>query len=159
MATQPDSRRADEFGRYRWLTGIIAGLVSAVITGVVIQFGFDPTVLSEGIPSGFGVTGLVAGWVVFLVLGAALGLVYSALAKNERVGKYAVRPRPAAYLGLFYGLVLWIVAVVVVPLWVGGGMEEIGSHAVNLQGVLSFALLGIIIGLVHGVVPHLYAND
>lgn len=159
MATQPDSRSADEFGRYTWLTGIIAGLVSAVVTGVVIQFGFNPTVLSEGIPSGFGVTGLVAGWVIFLVLGAALGVVYSALTQNERMGDYAVRPRPAAYLGLFYGLVLWIVAVIVVPLWVGGGMAEIGSYAVNLRGLLSFALLGIIIGLVYGVVPHIYAND
>lgn len=154
MATETDASTTDEFDLYPWLTGIVAGLVGAVVTGVVIQFGFDPTVLSEGIPAGFGVSGLAVGWVVFLVIGAVLGLVYTALALVDRVGAYAALPKTGTYLGLLYGLVIWVLAVIVVPLWVGAGTGEIGGYAINLQGVLSFALLGIIIGLVYGLSPY-----
>lgn len=154
MATEADAATADGFDPYRWLTGIIAGLAGAVVTGVVIQFGFDLTVLSEGIPAGFGLSGLAAGWVVFLVIGAVLGLVYTALALIDRVGAYATLPKTGTYLGLLYGLLVWVLAVIVVPLWIGAGTGEIGGYAVNLQGVLSFVLLGIVIGLIYGVSPY-----
>lgn len=154
MATETDAAATESFDPYTWLTGIVAGLLGAVLTGLVIQFGFDPTVLSEGIPSGFGTSGLTTGWVIFLAIGAVLGLVYTALAMIERVGEYAVLPRTGTYLGLLYGLVIWVLAVIVVPLWVGSGAGDIGAYAVNVRGLLSFALLGIVIGLVYGVSPY-----
>lgn len=154
MASEVDARAANGFTPYTWLTGIIAGVVSAVVTGIVIQLGFDPTVLSEGIPSGFGASGMAAGWAIFLVTGVILGLVYTAVTRIDQLGSYAVLPRTGAYLGLVYGLVIWVIAVIVVPVLVGAGPSGIGSYAVNLQGVLSFVLLGIIIGLIYGASPY-----
>lgn len=154
MASEVDTEAADGSDAYTWLTGIVAGLVGAVITGVVIQFGFNPTILSEGIPSGFGVSGMAAGWGIFLVIGAVLGMIYTVAARRDRIRAYAVLPRTGTYLGLLYGLVLWVLAVIVVPLWVGAGAGNIGGYAVNLRGVLSFALLGILIGLLYGASPY-----
>lgn len=154
MASEVETEASAESDPYTWLTGIFAGLVGAVVTGLVIQFGFNPTILSEGIPSGFGVSGMAAGWAVFLVIGAVLGLIYTAATRIDRIRAYAVLPRTGTYLGLLYGLVLWVLAVIVVPLWVGAGSGKIGGYAVNLQGVLSFALLGILIGLIYGASPY-----
>lgn len=63
-------------------------------------------------------------------------------------------PGPGASLGFVYGLLLWAFAVVIVPLWVGGGASDIGTYAVTSRGVLSFALLGTVVGLVCGVSPY-----
>lgn len=154
MASNVDPRASKGVTPYAWLTGLVGGLAGAVVTGIVIQFGFDPAVLSEGIPSGFGTSGMAAGWAIFLVIGAILGLVYTAATMIDRLGSYAAIPRTGAYLGLAYGLVIWVIAVIVVPVLVGAGPSGIGSYAVNLQGILAFVLLGIIIGLIYGVSPY-----
>lgn len=154
MATDAATRRRDGLGASAWLTGLVAGFLSAVVTGVVIQFGFDSAVLADGIPAGFGLSGLAAGWAVFLALGGALGLLYGALTRIERFGRFAVLPRTGASAGLVYGLVLWVLAVIVVPVWMGAGLDGIGAYAVNLRGVLAFALLGILIGVIFGVSPY-----
>lgn len=154
MATQAGARPAGEFTAYTWLTGLLAGLVSAIVTGLLIQFGFDPTVLSEGIPAGIGMSGMVVGWVVFLAIGAVVGIVYTAVTLVDAIGRYASVPDTGAIVGVGFGLVIWIVAVIVVPLWAGAGDGTIGSYGMNLQSVLSFALFGLLIGLVYSVSPY-----
>lgn len=153
MATDSDAPTVTPPGVHSWLTGLIAGLVAAGITGILIQFVINPEVLSEGIPSGFGTSGLLAGWVVFLVLGGLLGLVYDGIARIDQLSGSAGRPGTGAYIGAGYGLVLWVIAIIVVPVWVGSGLGDIGTYAVNLRGVLSFVLYGLIIGLVYGSSP------
>lgn len=147
--TTADSR---ESGLSNWLTGIIAGLLSALLTGLVIQFGFDPAILSEGIPAGFGTSGLAIGWSIFLAIGIIAGLVYTLLAHLNQLKQIAAQPDSGVYLGAAYGIVLWLVAVIIVPAWVGAG--QIGTYAVNLRGVASFVLFGILIGLVYAVSPY-----
>lgn len=154
MSTETDARTSDGVEPYAWLTGVAGGLAAAVVTGLVIQFGFDPTVLSSGIPGGFGLSGLVSGWAIFLVLGAVFGAVYAGFARAAHLRERAALPGPGVALGLGYGLVLWVLAVVVVPLWLGGGLADVGTYAVTLRGVVAFALLGTIIGLVYGVSPY-----
>ncbi len=151
MATQTPSQSPGASDPYRWLSGLIAGLIGAIVTGVVIQIGFDTAVMSSGIPSGFGMSGMAAGWGIFLVIGAVIGLVYAAVTLVERIGRFANLPQPGAYLGLAYGVVLWVLAIIIVPLWIG---SSIGDYAVNLVGILSFALLGIIIGIAYGASPY-----
>lgn len=151
MATQTPSQATGASDPYRWLTGLIAGVISALVTGVVIQLGFGPTIISQDIPSGFGMSGMAAGWGIFLVIGAVIGLVYTVLTLVDQLGSYAVRPQTGAYLGLAFGVVLWVIAIIVVPLSIG---SSIGDYAVNLEGILSFVLMGIIIGIVYGASPY-----
>lgn len=139
---------------YEWLSGPIAGIVAAVVVGLVMHFGFDPEILTSGIPSAIGAEGAAAGWLTFLVIGAILGLVYAALAQLDALAEFAVLPRTGIYLGLVYGLVIWAIAMIAVPLAVENGTGGIGGYALNLQGVLSFALLGIVIGLLYGMSPY-----
>lgn len=141
-------------GVREWATGGIAGVIASIVAGVVMYFGFDPDVLAEGIPSGIGAEGVVAGWLTFLAIGLLLGLVYTAVVRLDPLADAAVLPRTGIYLGLVYGLVLWVLAMIVVPLWSGDGTGGIGEYALTLQGVLSFALLGIVIGLVYGMSPY-----
>ncbi len=141
-------------GARTWATGGIAGVIAAVVAGAVIYFGFDPDILTEGIPSGVGAEGALAGWGTFLVIGLILGLVYTAVVRLQPLADWAVLPNTGIYLGVVYGLVIWVLAMIAVPLWGGDGTGGIGEYALNLQGVLSFALLGIVIGLVYAMSPY-----
>lgn len=154
MPTTNNPGSSGNNGRYVWITGIVAGLVSAIITGIIIQFGFDPAILSSGIPAGFGVSGLSVGWAIFIGIGIILGLIYAGVTRIGRLAGLVGRPRTGVYIGIGYGLVLWVLAVILVPILVGSGAGGVGEYAVNLRGVLSFALLGIIIGLVYAVSPY-----
>lgn len=143
----------DERGTYGLLTGVAGGLLATVVTGIVIQFGLDPAILSDGIAGGFGRSGLVAGWAILLATGLLIGLAYAAVATTDRLHTYAAVPGTGAALGFVSGLLLWVLAVVFVPLWVGG-VSDIGTYAVTARGVLSFALLGTVLGLVYGISPY-----
>lgn len=153
MATHGQAGARDGADLYEWLSGLGAGLIGSIVAGLVIQFGFDATVLSEGIPASIGREGFAAGWVLLLLSGAILGLIYAGVARIETVRAYAILPGSGAWVGLLYGLVIWVIAVVVVPLWLGDGLGAIGTYAVNLQGVLSFALLGLVTGVAYGASP------
>lgn len=136
-----------------WLSGIVAGLVATGVTGLAIQFVFDPAVISSGIAAGVGSSGLVAGWAVLLAIGLVLGLVYAVLSSIDTIHSYAVHPGTGAPLGLIYGMVVWVLAVLLVPLLVGSGPGDIGGYGLSLQAILSFALLGVLIGLGYGTSP------
>lgn len=149
MATETGA--AEGTGARAWLTGAVGGLAGAAVTGLVIQFAFDPAIISAGVPAAIGTSGLAAGWVVLLLIGVVVGLVYAGLARLDPLAGWAAMPNTGAALGLGVGLVLWAVALVVVPLLVGG---SIGAYAVTTRAVLSYALLGVVLGLVYGVSPY-----
>lgn len=134
-----------------WVAGAAAGVVAGVVTGVVIQFAFNPAVLAEGIPAAIGTRGVLAGWLVLLVLGVLLGVVYAAITRTDPLAGYAGQPNAGGFLGLAYGLVLWALAAILVPLWLGTPGLRVGEYAITAQGVLAYALFGVIIGIGHAV--------
>lgn len=133
-----------------WLWGAVGGLAAALVTGLVIQLGFDASIISRDIPASVGTSGLAAGWVVLLAIGGVVGLVYAGIARIDPLSEWAARPNTGAALGLGFGLVLWVGALIVVPIIVGG---SIGAYALTLRGALAYALLGVVVGLVYGVSP------
>lgn len=137
-----------------WLTGIVGGVLGAALTGLVIQLGFDETILTDGIPSAVGASGMAAGWGVLLAIGAVLGLVYAGLAHVDALRGYARVPGTGAQMGVVFGLVIWALAAVVVPLAGVGDGTELGEYAVNARGILSFVLLGLVLGIVYGASPY-----
>lgn len=152
MATETGAPAAGA-GARDLLSGAVGGLAGAVVTGVVIQVAFDPSIISGGVPAAVGASGLAVGWVVLLLIGVVVGLVYAGLATLEPLSGRAAMPNTGAALGLVYGLVLWALAVVAVPFLVGGG-GGIGAYAVSSRAVLAYALLGLVVGLVYGVSPY-----
>lgn len=146
MASDTGSRAATR----SWLTGAVAGLVSAVVTGVIILLAFNSAIVTSAIPSVVGLSGLVAGFAVLIVIGLVVGLVYAAVATIDPLSTWAAMPNSGAALGLGFGIVLWVLAIVLVPLFVGG---SIGAYAVSLRGLLAYALLGLVLGLGYGVAP------
>lgn len=136
-----------------WGTGVAAGAVAAVVTGLVVWYGMDEAVIASHIPGTLGLDGAFAGWVLFLGIGAVLGLIYAAVAGTGPLRAYAAAARTGGLLGLGYGLAWWVVAVVAVPLLVGDGVAGIGSYAVTLEGVLGWALLGVLVGFAYQAIP------
>lgn len=142
-----------------WLSGVIAGLIAAVIVGIVIWLGFDAAIIEEDIPDALGQSGAAAGWVVLLAIGILVGLIYAGLNAIPAIDEWASTAQTGAILGLGYGLILWVVAVIVVPLINGDGIDGIGDYAVTFEGVLGYALLGVIIGFVYLLVPVLQSRQ
>lgn len=151
MATETGSATTEGTAARAWLTGAVGGLAGALVTGLVIQFAFDPAIISAGVPSGVGASGLAAGWAVLLAIGVVVGLGYAALTRVALLAELAAVPNTGAALGLAFGIVLWAIAVIAVPLVVGG---SIGAYAVTSRAVLAYALLGVVLGLVYGVSPY-----
>lgn len=153
MATQPGA--ADEMvsSGPDWPSAAVAGLFAALLVGVVVSVGFDAAIIEESIPGPVGLSGFVAGWVILLAIGLVVGVVYGALNAIEAIDALASTPRTGALLGLAYGLVLWAIAVVTVPLLLGDGVGGIGDYAVTGAGVLSYALLGVIVGFMYLLIP------
>lgn len=140
-------------GASAWLSGAVGGLVSAAVTAIVL-LGFDRAILSAGIPAVLDASGLGAGFAVLLAIGLLAGLGYAALAGVTPLRPYAAVPDTGAPLGLAYGLLLWVVALFAVPLALGGPGLDIGTYGLTLQGLVSFALFGTVIGLVYGMSPY-----
>lgn len=154
MASDTAETKTDRPEDRAWASGAAGGIVAAVLTGLIIQFAFDPAVLTESIPAAVGLSGLPAGWVVLLLFGAVLGLVYAAAAALDPVAEYAGVPGTGVAVGLAFGLVLWVLAVVVTPIWLGVVGVENGYDATNIRAVLGYALFGVVVGLVYALSPN-----
>lgn len=155
MSVQEETAGSGLLAEQPYLTGVVAGVVSAILTGLVIYFGFDRAIIGEHIPEAVGLTGDAVGWATLLIIGAVLGLVYAGLANVGALDAYLSTASSAGITGLVYGIVLWVIAIVVVPFLMGDGVGGIGEYAVTVEGILGFALLGSIIGVVYVLLPAL----
>lgn len=140
MATSPRSPAPD------WTAGAVAGLVAGLVVGIGLAV-VDPAVVETHVPEALGARGAPAGLAVLAVLGLGFGLGYAVLGSVRPVGRLVDRPRTGGAVGLAYGLLLWIVAIVTVPLLVGAGVDAIGEIAVTAPAAVAFALLGSLIGV------------
>ena len=154
MASGTAETGTDRSDARAWASGAAGGVVAAVLTGLIIQFAFDPAVLTESIPSAVGFSGLAAGWVVLLLLGAVLGLAYAAAAGSDPLAEYAGVPGTGVAVGLAFGILLWVLAVVVTPIWLGVVGVENGYDVANLRAILGYALFGVVVGLVYALSPN-----
>lgn len=136
-----------------WVSGAISGLLASAIVGVIIYLGFDAAIIEESIPDPFGQSGAAIGWVILLVIGIIVGLVYAALNSIEQFDVWASTARTGASLGVVYGMVLWVIAITLVPFAMGDGADAIGDYAVSVEGILAFALLGAFVGFLYLLVP------
>ncbi|MFW6448522.1 MAG: histidine kinase [Halobacteriota archaeon] len=138
---------ADTAGRTApaWTGGAVAGLVAAVLVGIGI-WALDQPVIETHVPEAVGTGGALVGLMVLAAIGVVLGVVYAALGRLEPVGRAIRRPRTGGVVGLAYGLATWMVAIVVVPIAIGEGVDAIGEVAVTARAAVAFALLGTLIG-------------
>lgn len=143
MATDTNLDASGDTDLRAWLSGVAGGLVAVILTGLVMQFAFDPTILSEDVPGAVGLAGLAGGWLVLLLSGALVGLLYAGIAALDPVAGYAILPNTGAFVGLVFGIVLWLLAVAV-----------FGYDVTDLQALLGYALFGLVVGLVYGVSPY-----
>lgn len=136
-----------------WVSGAVAGIAAAFVVGIVIYFGFDPDIIEESIPDPIGQSGAVVGWLILLVIGVVVGLVYGALNAIEQFDVWASTSRTGGLLGLAYGLALWVLAVLIVPFLMGDGADAIGEYAVTAEGLLGYVLFGVLVGFFYLLVP------
>lgn len=136
-----------------WGIGVLAGVIGAIVSGLFIWFGVNDAIIAVHIPGALGTSGSGVGWVIFLVIGAIIGLIYAALSGIEQIGGYATSARTGGLTGLVYGILWWIIAIVAVPLLLRDGLGGIGTYAVTLNGVLGWALLGVVIGIIYQLAP------
>ncbi|WP_277554422.1 DUF6789 family protein [Halobaculum limi] len=110
-----------ETGHSSWRGGVVAGAVAGIVMGAVFSI-FAPPALEVAIPSLYGLSGGLAGWVVHVSHGAVLGVAFVALANALDV----TEPTRSTLLGAGYGVVLWIaLAAIVMPVW----LTAVGSPA------------------------------
>ena len=104
-----------------WRGGVAAGALAGIVMGVAFS-AFAPAALEVAIPSLYGLSGGLAGWIVHVSHGAVLGVGFVALANALGV----TAPTRSALLGAGYGVALWVVlAAVVMPAW----LAAVGSPA------------------------------
>lgn len=143
-----------------WLGGALGGAAGALPFGAVLS-ALAPETLRVAIPAVYGLApGSIAGWLVHLAHGTALGALYAAFVRIERVDRLldAATPLgdsvlPNAAIGLCYGVAIWaILPVVILPLWLGVvAIAEAGA----LTGfapplLLGHAPYGAVLGAVYG---------
>lgn len=121
MATDTTESAGVSTEHTEWRGGVVAGLAGGAVMGVLLSVMMAP-VIEVAIPSMYGLSGALAGWVVHLAHAAVLGVGFAALARAADV-------RSAAKLvgvGIAYGVVLWVLlAVLLMPLW----LSAVGSPA------------------------------
>lgn len=147
--TEVATRTDEEVAMPPWLAGVIAGLAGGAVMGVMATM-MLPTVMTEYIPGLIGLDGLVAGWIVHLSIAAVFGVGYAALATETDFVDHSPSYRWDIALGLGYGAVLWLVAMVIVmPIWLG----TLGTATLPVPWLDPMTLMGhLVFGLVVGVV-------
>jgi uncharacterized membrane protein YagU involved in acid resistance len=140
-----------------WVGGVVAGLAGGLLMGVMLSMRMTG-VMEVAIPSLYGLSGGLAGWVIHMSHSAVLGVVFAALLSVPAIGKYADGVGKTAALGLVYGIVLWVVlAAIVMPIW----LSAVGSPAqpplpnFNPQSLIGHLVYGVVLSAVFPYVRNL----
>ena len=141
-----------------WLSAALAGIISVIVVGAIVWIGFNPDIITVSIPSPFGISGALAGWTLLVVIGLVVGLAYATLNTISVISAWASTARTGTITGLIFGILLWVLAILVVPFLVGDGIESIGDYAVSVEGFLGYALLGVLIGFLYLLIPIIRAR-
>lgn len=115
MATPTREIETHDLALGPYLAGLVAGVAGSWFMGLHI-WAMNPGVLQGAIPALYGLSGALAGWIVHLGHGAALGLGFAALVESDVVtvdtwGR-------CVGLAVLWGIALWVVlAALLMPVW------------------------------------------
>lgn len=151
-----------------WVGGLVGGLVGAAVFGLLMWFA-SPEFLRSSIPALYGIepAGTI-GWVLHLIHGALLGLVFAVVVTRDRVAATLTADVETKALdstgtgsrlaaaGLAYGIAVWaILPMIVMPAWLGAvGYEgpPVGPTAIALESLAGHVVFGLLLGLVYAAV-------
>lgn len=138
-----------------WRLGLTGGLVGGFVAAAFTSF-VDPETLRTTVPAVYGLApppDALLGWIVVLVHGSVLGVVFAALIERGELAGAAANEQLRAGLG--FGLTLWLVlAVVGLPVW----LRLTGSSVVVPLPYLSSSLLAahLTYGFTLGIVYYMF---
>lgn len=134
------------------LSGVTAGLIGSIVCGSILYVLGEIAILGQLIGS----QGTLKGWLFLLVSGVLGAVGYSLGVKLvASLRFFAGDPRMGAALGLAFGILSWLLAIVVVPRWIlilGFAPPIPPVHWPSLIGLLIY---GAIVG---GLVPILHTQ-
>ncbi|WP_435063484.1 histidine kinase [Halobaculum sp. EA56] len=142
--TEPSAVGTERTERIGWRAGVAAGALAGIAMGAAFSL-FAPGALEVAIPSLYGLSGGVAGWIVHVSHGAVLGVVFVALANALGVAD-ATR---STLLGIGYGVVLWVaLAAVLMPVWLAAVGSPATAPLPNLDplSLAAHVLYGAVLG-------------
>ncbi len=102
--------------------GAAGGFFGSILFGLLMQFVIPAPMLEMAIPALYGIEGpaLAAGWAIHQFHGVVLGVAYVLLAGTTGLHERATTLPGAMTLGGAYGvLTTLLLAVIVMPLWLG----------------------------------------
>lgn len=168
MSTSADGagEHETETGLIWWLAGALGGIVGAIGFGLLIWF-LAPVFLLEAIPALYGLAPMpVVGFLVHLVHGLILGVVFGALVEREFVMTHIRGEVETDALaetgpllrtigaGLVFGVAVWaILPVLVMPVWLNAaGFADAGEvPTVASASLAGHVLYGLLLGAVYAV--------
>lgn len=154
MASETASSATTEAESHRinWPAGFAGGVVGTTAFGVMLTV-MMPDVIEVAIPSMYGLApppDLLIGWVVHLVHGVILGVVFARLV--GLAGVSGDSPAAAVAAGVGYAVVVWLVlAAFVMPVW----LSAVGSPAdpplpnFSVPSLIGHAVFGLLLGAVY----------
>lgn len=155
MSSQTATGAALSTEQGAWKGGVVCGLAGGAVMGVMLSVVLTP-VIQVAIPSMYGLSGGLAGWVVHMSHSAVLGVVFVGLA--GALSQYSDSIGKSALLGALYGVALWVVlAAFVMPVW----LSVVGSPAnpplpnFNATSLVGHVAYGVVLGVVYPAVDSL----
>ncbi|MFB6186850.1 MAG: hypothetical protein ABEI06_04320 [Halobacteriaceae archaeon] len=141
------------------LDGGIAGIISGVITGLILYLGINENIISKAVPAMIGLRGqqAVIGWILYLITSVIVGLVYAWIDMRVNLTEYTRTISSGIISGAIYGVAVWLIfAVVVIPLWLSTVVEFADSPSfpfISGLALIGYVIFGLIIGGVYGASP------
>ncbi|QLG28472.1 histidine kinase [Halorarum halophilum] len=153
MATDTRTQPGVSTENTEWRGGVVAGLAGGAAMGVLLSMMMTP-VIEVAIPSMYGLTGGLAGWVIHMAHAAVLGVGFAALAQATDIRSTA----KSIGVGVAYGVVIWVaLAVLLMPLW----LSAVGSPAnppfpnLNPMSLVGHVVYGAVVGATFPAVRNL----
>lgn len=148
-ATRTDERTTTALAP--WQAGTVGGVAGAIVFGAMMAMQ-TPGVIESAIPAMYGLEGGLAGVVIHLSHGAALGVLFAALL--VATGRTAPDLVPSAAAGLVYGVVVWaLLAVIVMPIWLSAVGFPMAPDVPNvaLESLVGHAAYGLVLGVAYAL--------
>lgn len=153
MATNTQTETKFGTGEINWLWAAVAGMLATVAFGGVMIANGGGGVIKGAIPALYGLgPSLVAGWVIHIVHGAVLGLVYAAVVSVGPIRTYADKIGGGLALGAVYGVVTTVaLAWLLMPVWLSavGFPKAPPLPNVQMSSLIGHVVFGVVLGAIY----------